>query len=41
MEHLSEDLKGRDHSEDLSVGTRIILNWISTKKGLGALIGFT
>jgi hypothetical protein len=29
----SENLKGRDHSEDLGVGGRIILEWILWKQG--------
>jgi hypothetical protein len=29
----SEDLKGRDHSEDLGVDGKIILEWISEKYG--------
>jgi hypothetical protein len=35
-----ESLKGRDHSENLSVAGRIILKWILGKLGLGVLIGF-
>jgi hypothetical protein len=30
-----ESLKGRDHSEELGVDRRIILKWISGKKGFG------
>jgi len=30
---LSENLKGRDHSEDLGVDRRIILDWILQKYG--------
>jgi hypothetical protein len=29
----SENLKGRDHSEDLGVDREIILEWILEKKG--------
>jgi hypothetical protein len=29
----SENLKGRDHSEDLGVDERIILEWILGKQG--------
>jgi len=32
---LSENLKGRDHSEDPGVGGRIILEWILGKQGGG------
>jgi hypothetical protein len=35
-----ENLKGRDHSEDLSLDERIILKWILWKKGLSVWIGF-
>jgi hypothetical protein len=32
-EFRSENLKGRDHSENLGVGGRIILKWILGKSG--------
>jgi hypothetical protein len=35
-----ESLKGRDHSEDLGAGERIILKWILVKSVLGVWIGF-
>jgi hypothetical protein len=35
------NLKGRDHSEDIGVGRRIILKWISGKLGWRVWIGFT
>jgi hypothetical protein len=35
-----ENLKGRDHSEDLSVDGRIILKWICGKNSLGMWIEF-
>jgi hypothetical protein len=36
-----ENLKGRDHSEDLGVDGRIILKCILGKQRLGMSIGFT
>jgi hypothetical protein len=33
-------LKGRDHSEDLGVDARIILEWILRKWGWSVWIGF-
>jgi hypothetical protein len=30
----SEDLKGRDHSEDVGSGKRIILKWVLGKWGV-------
>jgi hypothetical protein len=33
-------VKGRDHSEDIGVGGRIILKWILGKSGFGVWIGF-
>jgi hypothetical protein len=35
----SESLKGRDHSEDLSVDGRIILKWILEEKGWEGMDG--
>jgi hypothetical protein len=36
---LLESLNGRDHSEDVGVGGRIILKWILGKYGLGCGLG--
>jgi hypothetical protein len=36
----SENLKGRDHSDDLSVDGRIILEWILNKQFRRVWIGF-
>jgi hypothetical protein len=33
MKFWSENLKGRDHSEDLGVDEKIILEWILGKEG--------
>jgi hypothetical protein len=35
-----EDLKGRDHSEDLGVDGMIILEWMLEKRGGKLWIGF-
>jgi hypothetical protein len=35
-----ENLKGRDHSEDLNENGRIILKWILGKYAFGVWIGF-
>jgi len=35
-----ENLKGRDHSEDLGVDGRVILEWISEKYGGKVWTGF-
>jgi len=36
----SENLKGKDHSEDLGVDGKIILEWILGKLGKKACTGF-
>jgi hypothetical protein len=33
-------MEGRDHSEDLNVGGRVILEWILEKKGAKLWTGF-